>query len=99
MSALCEDSRYAGEGRARNISGISKSNYHFLCITLGEEVAVSPVVDLDILDIVSIRDVHFTVQGGTRFMSIGLCRGFRRSRTRGLLDWGNIDVLDAFASL
>lgn len=37
-------------------------NYHLLSGTLGQGVAVPQVIDLNVLDIVSIRDVYFRVR-------------------------------------
>ena len=37
------------------------SIYHLLCCAFGQCVPIFEVVDLDVLDVVAIRDVHVTV--------------------------------------
>lgn len=70
------------------------SIYHFLCGALGQEVSVAQVVDFDVLDVVTIRDVHVAVD-----LVRGCCRA--RGAARGGLgaDWRDVDMLDALARL
>ena len=76
-----------------------KSIYHFLSGTLGEEITVAQVVDLDILDVVSIVHIHLTVQRRCRGgVSAGGRGRIARGRARRLDRW-NIDVLYPFARL
>jgi hypothetical protein len=82
--------------RAEKISGISRSNYHSLSGTLGEGVSVPQVIDFDILDVISICDVHLTVDSGRR-VGVGI-GGRSRSRASGLVDRRDVDMLDALAS-
>ncbi len=45
----------------RRISGYDKYIYHLLCCALGQCISISEIVDLDVLDIVAIRDVHVAI--------------------------------------
>lgn len=57
-----------------NISGYDRDIYHLLCRALGQCVAVTKVVDFNVLDVVAVRDVNVTIKsrrregpGGGRF--------------------------------
>jgi hypothetical protein len=68
---------------------------HSLSGTLGEGVSVPQVIDFDILDVISICDVHLTVDSG-RWVGVGI--GWRsRSRASGLVDRRDVDMLDTLA--
>lgn len=45
----------------RNISGYDKSIYHLLCRAFGQCVSIAEVVDLDVLNIIAIGDIHVSV--------------------------------------
>lgn len=85
------------------ISGIRKEAiYHFLRGALCDDVAVTEVVDLDVLDVVAIGDVHLAVESRSRRGAVSAGRGggrLRRRGCRGGLDRGHIDMLDALARL
>lgn len=66
--------------------------------TSRDDIFVSQIVDLDILDVVAIRDIHVSTNNTAFF---GLSEGRRGSRV-GVgwrLDGGDIRVIDAFLSL
>jgi len=69
-------------------------NYHFLRRALCEEISVAQVVDLDVLDVVAVRDVHLPVDragaGAGRGLVVGGCARPHR---------GDIDMLDTLAGL
>ena len=44
-------------GRLENQQCDSRVYYHLLCGSLGQSVTVTQIVDLDIFDIISIRDI------------------------------------------
>ena len=44
-----------------SISGYDKSIYHLLCHAFSQCVSVTEIVDLDIFDVVTIRDVHIAI--------------------------------------
>lgn len=50
-------------GQSVECKYINVSIYHLLCRTFGEQVAVSQIVDFDVLHVVAVRDVHLLVQG------------------------------------
>lgn len=37
--------------------------YHLLCRSLGEEVAIPEIVDLNVLNVVTVGGVHLAVEG------------------------------------
>lgn len=45
----------------RRISGYDKYIYHLLCCAFGQCISISEIVDLDVLDIVAIRNVHVAI--------------------------------------
>lgn len=45
----------------RNISGYDKSIYHLLSRAFGQCVSIAEVVDLNILDIIAIGDIHVSI--------------------------------------
>lgn len=63
-----------------------------------QKIPVVEVVDLDILDVVAIDDIHLPVDGAAL---LGLAQGRGRGRLRALggPDRGDVDVLDAPLSL
>lgn len=76
------------------ISGnASEYIYHLSCGALGDQIAVPEIVDLDVLNIVAVGNVHFRADG----MRFGLCR---RSAGRGtaLSGWC-VGVLNILSSL
>lgn len=75
----------------------NKGIYHFLCRPLGEEVAVPQIVDLDILDVVAIGNVHLGAYLGLSAAAGGRGRsGLRwRSRGQGGLDGRDVDMLNS----
>lgn len=72
--------------------------YHFLRRALGQRVAVTKVVDLDISDVVAVLLIHLVVQTVARTCRWRL-RGAPIRRALGGADRGNIDVLYALLSL
>ena len=62
--------------------------YHFLCLSLGEQVAVAQVVDFDVLDVVSADQLHLAIDAsrGSAALLVG---------GRGGSDRWNVDMLDA----
>ncbi len=44
-----------------SISGHDKSIYHLLCCDFGQCISIPEVIDLDIFDVVSVCDVHVTI--------------------------------------
>lgn len=76
------------------------STYSLLRLRLHEHVAVSQVIDLDILNVVAVRHIHLA--RSTRHTLALLRRSgaeFGSAIVRGTLNGGYIDVLDAFARL
>lgn len=68
--------------------------YHFLSRPFGQEVSVPKIVDFDIFDIVAVGNVHLAVDSTGSGRAAGVA-GTRRRRPHR----GNIDMLDALASL
>lgn len=66
--------------------------YHFLRSTLGEQVAVAQVVDLDVLDVVSADQLYLAVDADRRGIAILI-------GSRGRSDRRNVDMLDTSARL
>lgn len=61
----------------------SREIYQFLCRSLRNNVSVSLIVDLNVLDVVPVGDIYLAVDIGDRRRSRGLCtrgRGRRRYR-------------------
>lgn len=67
--------------------------YLFLCRTLGDQVAISQVIDLDVLDVVAISGVHFLAN------RMRLCLSRLPIVSIGGLNWRYIDMLNALSSL
>jgi hypothetical protein len=44
-----------------SISGHDKIIYHLLCRAFGQCISISEVIDLDIFDVITICNVHITV--------------------------------------
>ena len=44
-----------------SISGYDKDIYHLLCLAFCQHISVSEVVDLDVLDVVPICNIHITI--------------------------------------
>jgi hypothetical protein len=80
-----------------------KNNYHLLCRDLGDQVAVSQVVDFNVLYVVAVGNIHLAIDPASRGSAgRGHVRSGRSRRGRGLLwlvDGRHVDVLDAFAGL
>lgn len=56
MNLICLREQMPG-----SISGYDKNIYHLLCCSFGQCVAISEVINFNIFDIVSIRDIHISV--------------------------------------
>lgn len=50
-----------GGHRSGESANDNRSNYHFLCRALGQGISVAQIVDLNIFDVVSVRDIDFGV--------------------------------------
>lgn len=61
---------------------------------VGQEIPVVQIIDLDILDIVAIDDIHLPVDGAA-LLGLAQGRGRGRPRALGRLDRGDVDMLDA----
>lgn len=61
-------------------------DYHFLCRGLRHDVAISLVVDLDILDVVAVGDVDLAIDVGGRCRGRGLYACGRDRRRCRLVD-------------
>lgn len=59
-----------------------------------QKIPVVQVVDLDILDVVAIDDIHLPVDGAA-LLGLAQGRGRGRARTLGGLDRRDVDMLDA----
>ena len=76
------------------------STYRLLCLSLHEHVAVSQVVDLDVLNVVTVRDIHLAGRARCTFACFRSRRaGLGGAIVHGALDGRNVDVLDALAGL
>lgn len=67
--------------------------YHLLRGAFSEQVAVSQVIDLDVLHVVTVRDVHFLADG------VCLCFSRLPSRRAAALNRRCVDMLNALSSL
>ena len=63
-----------------------------------QKISVVQIIDLDILDVVAIDNIHLPVDGAA-LLGLAQSRGRGRSRALGRLDRGNVDMLDALLSL
>ncbi len=76
------------------------STYRLLRLSLHEHVAVSQVVDLDVLYVVAVRHIHLAGRTRRAFACFGSRRaGLGGAIVHGALDGRNVDVLDALAGL
>lgn len=90
----------------------NRSNYRLLSPAIGQGVAVAQVIDLDVFDVVTLRNIDFlgralAVAGrcGSHSGALGLRLQVRivplkiQSKDVYRTDWRNINVLNAFPSL
>ena len=80
-----------GGARSGMISGKQlRGIYHLLRGSLGDDIFVAVVVDLDVLYVVPVGDIHLCIDD-SRLPSIGFGSGG--------LDWGDVDMLYALSGL
>lgn len=63
-----------------------------------ENVPVVQVIDLDVLDVVAVYDVHLAIDGAA-FLGLGRGRSRRRPGARRGFDRRNVDMLNALLRL
>lgn len=63
------------EDGSLGVSVDSKNIYHLLCGTLGQCVSITQIIDLDVFDVVPIRNVHITVDVAGARACVWIWRG------------------------
>ena len=79
---MCLENRwYEFEGAVPEcISGYDKSIYHLLCGSFGQCVSISEVIDLDVFDVITVRNIHVPIYVTcARAGYTGRCRFDRRT--------------------
>lgn len=79
-------------------------NYHFLSCALCQHVTIPQVINLNVLDVIAIRDVHLFVERCGVHHCCAAC--FAHARTRWSVRWRvagfdgrNLDVLDSLPGI